>query len=312
LAAVQAVPGTAVIGLNLTNAGTLTKEGFPQFRFYPTLKTVTFGVQRFHKPEERGSLLSLAGQALSFITHNPAWEPTILYRPIYDITPDDALTAALLEPESRKVILLSGTKLSALVGELSEWVADRYTFVKQPRPRLLNGILNEYPYPFKDIPGKTRPESCWLYLADQESYFQDRIEMMQPVERVFPNLKFDPIFYNESSVLILVESDKYGADDLIAQMYFQTNPKTVRVILVKKVMGSNKHYVTIVNSNLYDNNMEAFPYPNVRELNTQERRLDNDPSWRNLKVQTIGPKKGTALSFEIIWDSVKLGNDLQH
>jgi hypothetical protein len=304
---IQVAPNTAIIGLNITNAGTLTKDGFPQFRFYPTLKAVTFGVQRLHKPEERASLMSIAGQAFSFMTHNPKWEPPVLYRPIYDITPDDSLAAVLLESETRQDVLISGTKLSALIGELSEWTADKYTFVKQQRPRLLNNFLNEFPFPFKDLPGKPRTESCWHYLTDQEDYWHTHIGEMEAVERNYPNLKYDVIFHNDLSALILIESDRYGSDDLIAQLYFQTNPGAVRVVLMRKVYNSVKHYVTIVNSNLYNEQLEPYTYPNVKELNTQERKADGDASWKNLKVQTIGPKKGTALSFETIWSAVKLG-----
>lgn len=306
LTAIKVPPNTAIIGLNITNAGTLTKDGFPQFRFYPTLKAVTFGVQRLYKLEERASLSSLAGQAFSFVAHNPKWDPELLYRPIYDITPDDSLAAVILESETRQEILLAGTKLSALVGELFEWTADKYTFVKQPRPRLLNGFLNEFPYPFKDIPGKPRNESCWRYIAEQEDFWHNNISLMEAVERNYPNLQYDIIFHNDLSALILVESGVYGSDDLIAQMYFQTNPGTVRVVLMRKVFNSVKHYVTIVNSNLYTPQLEPYTYPNVKELNSQERKADGDASWKNLKVQTIGPKKGTALSFETIWEAVKL------
>jgi hypothetical protein len=312
LTSIQVAPNTAIIGLNITNAGTLTKDGFPQFRFYPTLKTVTFGVQRLHKPEERSSLLPIAGQVLSFVTHNPSWDPIVLYRPIYDITPDDSLAAVLLESETRGALLLSGTKLSALIGELSEWVADKYTFAKQPRPRLLNRFLNEFPFPFKDLPGQPRTNSCFEYLANQVAFWHENIETVEPVERVYPNLKYDVIFHNELSALILVETDRYGSDDLIAQMYFQTNPKTVRIVLTRKVYSSVKHYVSIVNSNLYTEQLDSYAYPNVKELNAQERKMDGDPSWKNLKVQTIGPKKGTSLSFETIWNAVKLGDDIPH
>jgi len=307
LMTVPVEPNTAIIGLNITNAGTLTKDGFPQFRFYPTLKSATFGVQRLHKPEERASLVSIGSQAYSFITHNPQWEPKKLFRPIYDITPDDSLAVCLLESETRQVLLNSGTKLSAILSELSEWISDKYTFTKQQRPRLLNNFVNQFPYPFKDLPGKPRTESCWNYIVEQNDFWHTTVDEMQPVERIFPSLKYDVIFHNELSALILIESDRYGSDDLVAQMYFQTNPKTVRIILMKKVYNSVKHYVIVVNSNLYNSQLDFYPYPNVKDLNIQERKMDGDASWKNLKVQTIGPKKGTALSFETIWGAVKLG-----
>jgi hypothetical protein len=299
-------PNSAIIGLNITNGGGLTKDGFPQHRYYPTIKAVTFGVQRLHKPEERASLMSISGQALSFITHNPAWEPAYLYRPIYDITPDDSLAAAILDYETRQEIILSGTKLSALIGELSEWTADKFTFAKQQRPRLLNNFLNEFPFPFKDIAGKLRTESCWRYLATQEDFWHNNIALMEAKEREYPDLRYEVIFHNDLSALILVESGTYGSDELIAQLYFQTNPKAVRVVLMKKVYNSVKHYVAIINTNLYDAKLNAYTYPNVKELNIRERQADGDSSWKNLKVQTIGPKKGTTLSFETIWNAVKL------
>jgi hypothetical protein len=314
LTAIKVEPHTAVIGLNITNGGTLTKEGFPQFRFYPDLKVATFGVQRLHKPEERASLVSIAGQAHSFVTHNPHWSPLKLFRPIYDITPDDSLAAALLEPEYREEILRTGTTLSALLGELAEWTANHYSFVKQPRPRLLNNFLNRFPYPFKDIQGKPRGDSCRIYLNEQMAFWAspDSPENIGhagydvAVERTFPSLRYDVIDQNGLSALILVETDKYGCDDLVAQQYLQANPDTVRVIMIRKVHNSQKHFVSIFNSNMYDAQLEPYPYPNVKELNAAERSLDGDASWKNLKVQTIGPKKGTALSFAAIWSSVKI------
>jgi hypothetical protein len=298
---------TAIIGLNITNAGTLTKEGFPQFRFYPSLKVVTFGVQRLHKPEERAALMPISGQAHAFVTQNPGWLPTKLYRPIYDITPDDSLAAALLEEETRPILLAAGTKLSAMIHELSEYSASPFSFVKVARPRLINSFLNEFPYPFRDTQGKSRTESCQYYMYQQEDFWAEKIEQLVPVERVYPQMKSEIIFRNEFSALILIESEKYGTDQLVAQQYFQMNPKTVRLVLMRKVFNSQKHYVSIVNSNLYDNDLSAYPYPNVKELNALERKVAGDPSWKNLKFMTIGPKKGTALLFDAIWEHVKLG-----
>jgi hypothetical protein len=244
----------------------------------------------------------------AFVTHNTGFDPVKLFRPVYDITPDDSLAAVLLDKEVRDEILAAGTKLSALFGELVEWTSNKYTFMKQQRPRFLNNFLNQFPYPFKDVPQLQRIASCKKYLEDQEIWWHQNIASLEAVERVFPMLKYDRIFSNDLSAFILVETDKYGSDDLVAQQYFQTNPGIVRLVLVKKVFGSQKHSVNIFNSNLYDSNLQPYPYPVVKELNTQERKLDGDASWKNLKVQTIGPKKGTVLNFETIWSSVKLGD----
>lgn len=308
---VKPEPNSAVIGLNITNPplSALTKEGFPQFRFYPDLKVATFGVQRLHKPEERASLVSIAGQAYSFVTHNPLWAPVRLFRPIYDITPDDSLAAALLDPEMREEVLKTGTTLSALLGELVEWTANRFSFVKQNRPRLLNNFLNKFPYPFKDIPGTNRTVSCQKYLIEQMAFWAspENTNYDIAVERTFPSLKSDVIKSNAQSALILVETDRYGSDGLVAQAYFQANPACKRLVLVRKVYNSSKHMVSVVNSNLYNENLEPYPYPNVKELNAEERKGDGDASWKNLKVETIGPKKGTILAFDHIWSSVKIG-----
>lgn len=303
----KVLPNSAIIGLSVTNGSTLTKEGFPQFRFYHDIRVVTFGVQRLHKPEERASLVSIAGQVYSFVTHNPTWNPVMLFRPIYDITPDDSLAAVLLDSEVRDDILAAGTKLSAILGELIEWTSNKYAFMKQSRPRFLNNFLNQFPYPFKDIPNTQRTASCKKYLEDQWIWWHQNIVQLEAVERVFPMLKYDRIFGNEESAFILIEGDKYGSDDLVAQQYFQANPGMVRLVLVKKVHGSQKHSVNIYNSNLYNANLQPYPYPNVKELNAQERKLDGDASWKNLKVFTSGPKKGTVLDFETMWNSVKIG-----
>jgi hypothetical protein len=306
LAAIQPKQGDALMGFNLDNDGKLTKEGVPQHKLYATQKVVSFGVQRFQRQEERNSLMSVAGQALSFKKQNPHWVISRIYRPIYDINPDDTLAAAILDEEIGPQLLENSVKLHALIAEVALWNSNRFVHAKEFRPSLLNNILNEYPYPFKETFGKTRQESCAIYFYDQQAYYSDTLERMEPVTRVFPSLKYDVLMHNTCSALILVQSDRYGSDDLIAQMYFQSNPACTRVILVRQVFKSVKHLVTIANSNLYDQTLVPFSYPNIKELNAQEKRADGDPTWKNLKLTSISPRKGTALAFDVIWDLTKI------
>ena len=306
LEAIQPVSGDALMGFNLDNSGKLTKEGVPQHKLYPSQKIVSFGVQRFQRQEERNSLMSVAGQALSFKKQNPDWQFRRIYRPIYDINPDDTLAAAILDEEIGVVLLDNSVKLNALVNELALWNANKYIQAKEFRPSLLNNLLNEFPYPFKDTFGKTRQKSCAFYFYDQQAYFGDNIERMEPVTRVFPLLRYDVLAHNERSALILVESDRYGSEDLVAQLYFQCNPKCARVVLVRKVFKSVKHLVTVANSNLYDEGLAPFNYPNIKELNAQEKKADGDPTWKNLKLTSISPRKGTALAFDTVWDLTQI------
>jgi hypothetical protein len=62
----------------------------------------------------------------------------------------------------------------------------------------------------------------------------------------------------------------------------------------------------VANSNLYDDNLVPFSYPNIKELNSQEKRADGDPTWKNLKLTSISPRKGTALAFDVIWDLTRI------
>lgn len=306
VSSIQLTEGEALMGLNLDADGKVTKDGVPQHRLYLPQKVVSFGIQRFQKQEERNSLASVAAQALAFRMQNPKWEISRIYRPIYDINPDDTLAAAILDPELGPILQKNSIKAHALASEIALWNANKYIFAKSDQPSLLNNALNEFPYPFKDMPGKSRQMSCEYYFYDLEAWFADNIENLEPTSRIFPVLKYEILFRNEASALILVESERYGSDDLIAQLFFQANPTCSRIVLVKRIHKSVKHAVTIVNAELADSKMLQFNYPNIKELNFQEKRSDGDPSWKNLKLTTIGPKKGSALSFEVIWDLTKI------
>lgn len=96
LAAIKVQPGDVALGLNINADGSLTKEGIPQHKVYPTLKAVSFGVQRFQKQEERNSILSVAGQAYLFKKQYPSWVIQNIHRPIYYLNPDDSFAGAIL------------------------------------------------------------------------------------------------------------------------------------------------------------------------------------------------------------------------
>lgn len=298
--------GDVLMGLNIGEKNEVTKEGVPQHRIYSALKVITFGIQRFQKQDARNSICAVAGQTYNFLQQFPGWKLNRMFRPIYDINPDDTLATALLDPDIGPVIREQGSKLKILLTELIEWNTNRYMFVKQFHPTLLNNILNEYPFPFRDIPGRTRIQSVSDYFFEQQAWYAENIEQIVPSVRVFPFLKWNILFHNDRSVLIFIESERYGSDDLVAQAYFQANPMCVRVVLVRKIHNSVKHFVSIVNSQLFDSNMNLFNYPNIKELNVQEKKIDGDPNWKNLKLSATGPHKGSSLPFETIWNLTRI------
>jgi len=303
LAAVKVHPGEAALGLNITASGNLSKEGIPQHKIYTHLKAVSFGVQRFQKQEERNSVIAVSGQAYMFRRQYPEWLIKKTYRPIYDLNADDALVGAILNEEVWENLVKAGTKTLALIAEITEWNANRYAFAKQFTPTLLNNFLNEFPYPFRDEIRKSRETSCTEYYYDQVGWIQDNIESMEPAVRSFPvdELAYEVVTKNDKSALILVTTEKYGADDLVAQMYFQANPECVRITLAHRLYNSTKHGINVVNSRAYDSSLGVYSYPNIKELNLQEKNVDGDPGWKNLKITCIGPRKGSSLSFDTIW-----------
>ena len=304
LAAIKVQAGEAALGLNITADGSLTKEGIPQHKIYSHLQAVSFGVQRFQKQEERNSVLSVSGQTYMFRRQYPEWLIKKMYRPIYDLNPDDALAGAILDEDSwANTLSHAGTKLTALISEITEWNANKYAVVKHTQPTLLNNFLNKFPFPFRDEKFKTREASCTEYYYDQVGWFMDNIETIEPVARVFPSnsLSFELISKNTLSAMLLVKTEKYGADDLVAQIYFQANPQCARVILAHRLYNSTKHGISIVNASTYGTSLGAYSYPNIKELNIQEKNVDGDPGWKNLKITCIGPRKGSSLPFDNIW-----------
>lgn len=299
--------GDVAFGINVNDTGTLILgSGVPQHRIVSNIGVVTFGLQRLHRQEERNSHTSISNQVYNFIAQNPRWKTRKFYRPIYDIGPDDALAAALLDVPDE--LTKSDTNLNAFISELNEWVSNRYSFVKNVRPRILNAFLNEFPYPFRDEKGVPRTESCRRYLLDQIAWFVDELEGVASVRRKYPNdLKFETLFNNDLTAMILVDQGIYGTDDLITQLYFESNPSCVRVIIARKMINSVKHLVSVANANMYNEALVAFPYPNVKDLNLHEKKIGGEPSWKNLKVQTTSPRKGTGIPLEVIWNAAKIG-----
>lgn len=308
LAAIKVQPGEAALGLNIAADGSLSKEGIPQHKVYPHLKAISFGVQRFQKQEERNSVISVSGQAYMFKRQYPKWIVKKTHRPIYDLNADDAMVGAILNEEVWPNLERAGTKTLALIAEITEYNANKYAFAKQATPNLLNNFLNEFPFPFRDELRKSREVTCTEYYYDQVGWLQDNIELMEPVARSFPaeELAFEIISSNERSALILVLTEKYGADDIVAQMYFQANPECVRITLAHRLYNSTKHGISIVNSRTYDSFLGVYSYPNIKELNLQEKNVDGDPGWKNLKITCIGPRKGSSLPFDHIWELSKI------
>ena len=303
------VRGDVGIGLHLKEDLSISTEpGIPEHRIIASAGVVTFGVPRLLKQEQRNSQNSISAQVFNFVTQNPSWFPTNIYRPIYDVSADDALAISLLMPEHRQKLINSGTKVAALISEINEWIANRYSFVKTMRPRLLNRALQVFSYPFYELNGKTRAEVCELSLNDYIEWLTGEFDELDPAIRIYPeNLRFDVLQLNERSALLMIKVDRYGADDLIVQQYFESNPEVVRVITLKRIRNTVKHFVSVYNSNLYDSSLTPYTYVDTKELNTVEKRVGGEPEWKNLKITTLGPRKGSNLTAEMIWNFTKIG-----
>jgi hypothetical protein len=297
-------PGDAGIGIHLKedNQTISTEPGIPEHHIISSKNIVTFGIPRLLKQDQRNSMMSVASQVYNFIVQNPDWYPNYVYRPVFDVSIDDAIALALMNKQHRQKLLLSGTKLMALLSELNEWVANKYNFVKIPIPRLLNYLLKIQQYPFYDYPGKSRIELCEMSLLDLTEAIMKDFDNIEPVIREYPeDLKFDILHENEKSLLVKIKSERYGADELIAQNLFEYRPGVVRVIAARKVKGTTKHHITIYNSRIYTPDLSVFNYANTKELNIEEKKAGGDPEWKNLKVTALGPRKGTSLALEIVW-----------
>ena len=246
-------------------------------------------------------------QVYNFVKQLPDWDPNYVYRPVFDVTVDDAIALALMDKKHRQKLLLSGTKLSALLTELNEWTANRYNFVKTSNPRLLNYLLKIHPYPFYDYVGKSRTELCELSLLDLTEAVVKDFDNIEPVLRTYPDeLKYDILHENDRSVLIRSKTDRYGADDLIAQQLFEFRPNVVRVIIARKIKNTTKHFITICNSNIYNSDLNVYNYVDTKELNIGEKKVSGEPEWKNLKVTALGPRKGTALALDIVWQHAQI------
>jgi hypothetical protein len=297
-------PGDAGIGIHLKedNQTISTEPGIPEHRIIHSKGIVTFGIPRLLKQDQRNATMSVASQVYNFVIQNPEWYPNYIYRPVYDVTIDDAIALALMNKQYRAKLLLSGTKLMALLSELNEWTANKFSFVKGPTLRLLNSLLKLHQYPFYDYPGKSRTELCELSLLDLTDAVMREFDNVEPVHREYPDdLKFDLLYENEKSVLVRVKTERYGADELVAQQLFENRPTTVRVIVARKIRGTTKHAITAYNSNIYTSELSVFNYVDTKELNVEEKKVHGDAEWKNLKVTALGPRKGSALSLDIIW-----------
>jgi hypothetical protein len=276
--------------------------GFPENRIISSKGIVTFGLSRLLKQEERNSVTSVASQVYEFIVQNPKWTANTVYRPVYEVSVDDALALALLDKADREKLLISGTKLQALLAELNEWSANKFNFVKSPYPKLLNYFLNIHSYPFYDLQGKSKIDLCELSLMDLKDLIVNSFEEAEPVFRTFPSdLKFDIENIDELTALIIIKSNRLSADEIAAQHTFQMNPALARVITMRKLKNSTKNFVSIYNSSLYKDNLEAYNYVDTKELNTQEHKIGGAMEWKNLRLTILGPRKGTSLTSEIIW-----------
>jgi hypothetical protein len=297
-------PGDVGIGIHLKddNQTISTEPGVPEHRIIHSKGIVTFGVPRLFKQDQRNATASLATQVYNFVKQNPEWYPKLVYRPVFDVSIDDALALALLSKVHRATLLLSGTKLMALLSELNEWTANRYNFVKSSELRLLNSLLKIHQYPFYDYPSKSRTELCEVTLLDLMDAVVAEMENLEPTRREYPaDIKFELLFSNTTSAVLLVKTDRYGAEDLIAQEFFESNPGVQRVVTLRKIKSTTKHQVIVTNASMYKPDLSSVTYADTKELNLAEKKAGGEAEWKNLKITTLGPRRGSALTPDVIW-----------
>jgi hypothetical protein len=307
-------PGDVLFSLQPTLGGQLALDaGLPIHRIYSApAGVVSFGLQRLQKQEERNAATSIASQVYNFINQNPKFVANRIFRPIYDLGPDDALGIILFNPEVRAVLFPNRTTLLAILMELNEFAANRYNFVRDSTPRFLNNFLNTFQFPFKEVQaGSSKVEACFQYLMEMTDWFLENIETLTPSVRTFPaDLSYsvhpDATFKTDRSVLLVVDDIRYGSDYLAAQMYFTFNPNCIRVITARKMRNSVKHNIIVHNANMVDENLIPYEYPAVKELNTLEHNAGGDSNWKNLKINVVGPPHGSDLPLTTIWDKCKL------
>jgi hypothetical protein len=295
-------PGDAGLGLHLKedNQTISTEAGIPEHQVLGE-GIVLFGLQRFLKQERKNSAVSMANQVYNFVLQNPEWYPKNVYRPIYDASIDDALALALLSREHRNH-LLQTTEILSLLTELNEWAANRYNFVKRTPLRYLNSLLNSFPYPYYNVKQESQKTLCELILMDMETSLVEGIELLVPTRREYPkDLQFTVGYSNDKSALLEIKSQRYGSEELIVQEYFESNPEVARVIAVREVKNKPNRAVSIYNSNIYDETLSLYNYVNTKELNTEEKLKNGSTDWKNLKLQVLGPKRGSLLDNETIW-----------
>lgn len=304
-------PGDAGIGIHLKedNQTISTEPGIPEHRIIHSKGIVIFGIPRLLKQDQRNAITSVASQVYNFVVQNPEWGPKLIYRPVFDVTIDDAIALALMDKRHRAKLLLSGTKLMALLSELNEWTANKYNFVKGPSLRLMNYLLRLHQYPFYDYPNKSRTELCELSLIDLVAAVVQDFDNIESVTRIYPeDLRFDIVHSNDKSMLVRIKTERYGADELVAQQLFESNPSVVRIVTARKVRGTTKHAVTVFNSNIYTPALDVYPYVDTKELNVEEKKAGGDAEWKNLKVTALGPRKGSTLALDVIWTHSCIGS----
>ena len=87
-------------------------------------------------------------------------------------------------------------------------------------------------------------------------------------------------------------------------VYNSTTINNFDICIGNKVVNYNstKYFVSIYNANLYKPDLNIYKYVDTKELNTKEHLLGGNMEWKNLRVTVLGPRKGSVLTLDIIWE----------
>lgn len=295
-----------VINLIVNVKGTIQgTDGIPKHSMINSENAaiVSFGMNRVTKQEERNFISSMSLQAYNFILQNPAWISDKIYVAAFENI-DAVVTTGLIDISVREALLAFPEKLQCLIMEVNEYVANRYNYAKRNQPTYLNNLLNKVPF-FSKLPDKKRIESLEMYYINQLEILMD-IENLAKVNRVYPDIAMDILYSDNNTMMITLGKSYQEKVDVVAQQVYSANPSLKRVIVLRQHYSSQLSSVTVLNRCAYDDNFKVIPYIPVRELNELEKEAKGAPEWRNNKTYIIGPKKGTILNAEQLWNILRI------
>lgn len=297
---------TSVINLILNPEGNIYgTNGIPRHCVInnPDSTIVSFGTNRVTRQEERNYTASMSLQAYNFLLQNPGWVSNKIYITAFENI-DAVVTTALLDVTVRECLFAVPDKLQCLIMEVNEYVANRYSYARRSQPTYLNNLLNKAPF-FTKAPDKTRFQSLEVYYIEQLEILME-LKDLPKIERVYPDVPVDILQSDSMTMLVTIGKSLQEKVDVVGQQIFSANPGIKRVIVVRNHYNASTLSVTVLNSTAYTDEFKIIPYPPIREMNEKEKEKGGSPEWKNNKTYIIGPKKGTELTTEELWENLKI------